>query len=208
LIRGILRRVVKIDKNGRMDPAGVDFAGTLAATQRGEEWAAAQLWRELNPRLIRFLRARHGDAAEDVASETWIRVTKNVGRFDGCEVEFRAWFFTIARATSIDWYRRAACRPTTVGDETMLDTHAAADDPAKGALDAIDTDAALALIGRLRHEEAEAILLRVVAGLDTEQVAQMLGIRPGTVRVLQHRGLRRLAEILEAERSQLRDVTQ
>jgi RNA polymerase sigma-70 factor (ECF subfamily) len=43
------------------------------------------------------------------------------------------------------------------------------------------------------------VTLRVVAGLDVGQVAAIVGKRPGTVRVLAHRGLRRLAEWLAAE---------
>ena len=190
-----------------MDRAKSDFAAMLAAAQRGEEWAVGRLWRDLNPRLVRFLRTRHGDGADDIASETWIRVSRSMQRFEGSEVDFRAWFFTIARAASIDWYRREARRPKSVSDLAMLETCAATDDPAQGALDAIDTDAALALIGRLPADQGEVLLLRVVAGLDAAHVGEVLGKRAGTVRVLQHRGLRRLAELLDAEQPRARDVT-
>lgn len=190
-----------------MDRARSDFAATLAAAQRAEEWAVATLWRDLNPRLVRFLRTRHGDGADDIASETWIRVSRSIQHFEGSEAGFRAWFFTIARAASIDWYRREARRPKSVSDLAMLETCAATDDPAQGALDAIDTDAALALIGRLPADQREVILLRVVAGLDAGHVGEVLGKLAGTVRVLQHRGLRRLAELLDAEQPRARDVT-
>ena len=190
-----------------MDPAQSDFAATIAAAQRGEDRAVAVLWRELNPKLIRFLRVRHGEAADDVASETWLRVSRNIDGFEGSEVEFRAWFFTIARATSIDWYRRAARRPVGIADEAALARHPATDDPETAALDAIDTNTALALIARLPDDQAEVVMLRVVGGLDAEHVGRVMGKRPGNVRVLQHRALRRLAEIVEVERSRTRDVT-
>ena len=51
----------------------------------------------------------------------------------------------------------------------------------------------------LTHDQAEVVLLRVIGDLDVEQVASIMGKRPGTVRVLQHRGLRRLAETLRRE---------
>jgi RNA polymerase sigma-70 factor (ECF subfamily) len=191
-----------------MDPARSDFAATLSAARRGQDWAVGLLWRDLNPRLMRFLGTRHREAADDIASETWIRVSRSIERFAGSEMEFRAWFFTIARATSIDWYRREARRPRSISDATLLETRAAADDPAQGAIEAIDTDAALALISRLPADQAEVVLLRVVAGLDADRVGRVLGKRPGTVRVLQHRGLRRLAELLGSEQVQPRDVTQ
>jgi len=57
----------------------------------------------------------------------------------------------------------------------------------------------LRLLGRLPDDQADVILLRVVAGLDTERVGAIVGKRPATVRVIQHRGLRRLAELLGSD---------
>jgi RNA polymerase sigma-70 factor, ECF subfamily len=59
------------------------------------------------------------------------------------------------------------------------------------------TDAAVALIGNLPEDQAEVLLLRIVADLDVATVAEILGKRPGTVRVLAHRWLKRLAQQLE-----------
>ena len=72
----------------------------------------------------------------------------------------------------------------------------AADDPAAAALESLATERALALIAQLPPDQAEVVMLRVVAGLDVARVATIVGKRPGTVRVLGHRGLRRLAELL------------
>ena len=60
------------------------------------------------------------------------------------------------------------------------------------------TAAAAFVVATLPRDQAEIVLLRVLGGLSVEQVAEMLGKRAGTVRVLQHRALRRLhAELLE-----------
>jgi RNA polymerase sigma-70 factor (ECF subfamily) len=58
---------------------------------------------------------------------------------------------------------------------------------------------AIAWIATLPRDQAEAILLRVVLGLDAETAAKVLGKRAGAVRTAAHRGLRRLAEQLEAD---------
>ena len=58
------------------------------------------------------------------------------------------------------------------------------------------TESALAVVARLPGQQAEVILLRVVAGLDTEVVADLLGKSPGAIRVLAHRGLRKLQSLL------------
>ena len=90
-------------------------------------------------------------------------------------------------------------------DEELGD-QVADDDPMNEVLEALDTDAALRVIRKLAPDQAEVILLRVVAGLDMARVAQILGKRPGAIRVLQHRGLRRLAQLLDADRRD-EDVT-
>jgi RNA polymerase sigma-70 factor, ECF subfamily len=69
-------------------------------------------------------------------------------------------------------------------------------DAADVAIEHLGTRSALALVAGLPALQAEVILLRVVAGLDTDTVAQVTGRSPGAVRVAAHRGLRRLAQIL------------
>jgi RNA polymerase sigma-70 factor (ECF subfamily) len=84
------------------------FAETLAGVQDGEATAASELWRAHHPALLRFLRTRHrSQDVDDVASEVWLRASRSWHRFDGDERDFRAWFFSIARAVSVDSYRHA-----------------------------------------------------------------------------------------------------
>ncbi len=186
---------------------GADFDEVMAAARLGDERAVGRIWRAFNPPLVRYLRVRHGEAADDVASETWLRASQSLARFKGDENDFRAWFFTLARAASVDWYRRAGRRPVVTTDPTDMLDRPSRDDPASDVLDALATEHALALLRRLSPDQAEVIALRVVAGLDADRVGQILGKRIGTVRVLQHRGLRRLAEILERERARTGPVT-
>jgi RNA polymerase sigma-70 factor (ECF subfamily) len=70
-----------------------------------------------------------------------------------------------------------------------------AEDSADMALEHLSTAAAIALVSELPPLQAEVVLLRVVAGLDTESVARLLRKSPGAVRVAAHRGLRRLAQL-------------
>jgi RNA polymerase sigma-70 factor (ECF subfamily) len=136
--------------------------------------------------------------ADDLASETWLGVVGGIHRFRGNEPAFRAWVFTIARHEALDWRRRGARRVTEL-PVTELVEQAAPDDPAVTALEGFSTRAALAMVARLPPDQAEAVVLRVVAGLDVNRVAGIMGKRPGTIRVLTHRGLRRLAEQLGAD---------
>jgi len=175
---------------------GPEFPAVLAAAAAGDGEAFGRLWRDLQPRLLRYFAVAAPAVADDLASETWLGVVRGLDRFQGNEPAFRAWVFTIARHEVLDWRRRAARRATEDLHANGLVELAAPDDPAADALEGFSTRAALAELATLPADQAEAIMLRVVAGLGVDRVAAIMGKRPGTVRVLTHRGLRRLAERL------------
>lgn len=181
------------------------LSAAVVAAQGGDEEGFRQLYRDVQPRLLRYLRALVGDDAEDVASDTWLQVARDVAGFRGDIDGFRGWTTTIARHRALDHLRRARRRPPTGEPFEALADVAAAEDTAEAALDAIGTDAALALIASLPPDQAEAVLLRVVVGLDAKTAGQVLGKRPGAVRTSAHRGLNRLAQRVERDS---RGVTQ
>jgi RNA polymerase sigma-70 factor (ECF subfamily) len=174
----------------------------LAAAVGGDEQAFARRWRDLHPGLLRYLPVVAPDASEDVAWETWLEVVRGLGQFTGDEPGFRSWVFTIARHRALDDRRRRVRRLTVPLPGELAAGWQGADDPAEQVVQGLSTRAALAVIAQLPHDQAEVVLLRVVAGLGVEQVARLLGRRPGAVRVLAHRGLRRLAERLGPEQQQ------
>jgi RNA polymerase sigma-70 factor (ECF subfamily) len=178
---------------------GDAFDQVLKAAAGGNEHAFAALWRDLQPGLLRYLKVMTPGMAEDLASETWVDVIRGLPRFEGTELGFRAWVFTVARHRVTDWRRRMARQPSIPIPSDLLPQQAAPDDPADAAVEAISTAAALALIAELPPDQAEVVALRSVAGLDVARVAEIVGKQPGAVRVLAHRGLRRLAERLGAE---------
>ena len=75
-------------------------------------------------------------------------------------------------------------------------------DPEAQAVKASESESALAHIASLPPDQAEVVLLRVVGGLDVEEVAAIVGKKAGAVRVLQHRGLKRLSGTLVSERGE------
>ena len=179
---------------------GSSFPELLAAAQGGDEQAFAVLWRELQPAVLRYLRVAAPLAAEDLAADTWVSVIRRLQQFRGDEGAFRAWVFTVARHRAIDWRRQAARRPTTLVPVERLAERPAPDDPVAQVLEGQSTRAALALVAELPPDQAEVVALRVLGGLEVAEVARIVGKRPGAVRVLAHRGLRRLAERVEAAR--------
>ena len=171
---------------------GGAFKVTLASARTGDDEAFARIFRDVQPALLRYLRVIATDP-EDVASETWVQVVAGLRRFRGEEQDFRAWLFTIARNRAADAGRSRARRPAVPLDMTEAAQHPTSPDAADLALETVSTRSTMALIKSLPPEQAEIIMLRVVAGLDTRAVAGIVGKTPGAVRVAAHRGLRRLA---------------
>jgi RNA polymerase sigma-70 factor, ECF subfamily len=185
-----------------VDVATPGLAGAVERAQRGDPDAFRALYRDTQPRLLRYLHALAGDDAEDLASETWLHITRDLHTFHGDPDHFRGWTATIARHRALDHLRRQGRRPpaTPVPAEDLA-LLPATDDTATTALDHLATDAAIRLIATLPPDQAEAVLLRAVLGLDAATAATVLGKRPGAVRTAAHRGLRTLARHLEPPRS-------
>ena len=173
---------------------GEGFAAVLAAAQDGSESAFSQLWRDTNPALLRYLRVIAPAAAEDIAADTWVKTLRNLSGFRGDEQAWRAWVFTTSRRLVIDERRRKTRKPAIPLSDVPLTALPFSADASDEALERISTKAAMAMLAELPPLQAEVILLRVVAGLETEAVAQLVGRSPGAVRVAAHRGLRRLAQ--------------
>jgi RNA polymerase sigma-70 factor (ECF subfamily) len=176
------------------------FDEVLAAAATGAEWAVTRLYREYQPALLSYLRFRDRAEAEDLAQEVWQGIGRGLARFEGDEAAFRAWLFTIARRRVADLRRHRARRPADPVPEEQFAGRPGVDDPEGSVLARLATDEAVARIAAaLPPAQAEIVILRVVAGLDATQVAAIVGKRPGTVRVMQHRALRRLAEVFSPE---------
>ncbi len=185
------------------DTGATDLDAALDAARRGEEHGFAALWIALNPLILRYLRVIVGQAAEDVASETWLNAAREVSVFRGDAGGFRVWLFRVARHRGLDELRRAGRRleePAGLPGDSGITPHerSAPDDTAAEALERLSTEQALKLISRLPKNQAEAVMLRVVVGLDAKQTAQVLGKRSGAVRIAAMRGLRSLSDLLDA----------
>ncbi|MEU6522144.1 RNA polymerase sigma factor [Streptomyces sp. NPDC046924] len=175
-----------------------ELTTAVRAAQDGDETAFRTVYRAVHPRLLGYVRTLVGDLdAEDVTSEAWLQIARDLQRFSGDADRFRGWAARIARNRALDHIRMRGRRPAIGGDETELTGRAAAFDTADRAIEAMATDGALAFIARLPQDQAEAVVLRVVVGLDAKTAAETLGKRPGAVRTAAHRGLKRLAEMLD-----------
>lgn len=181
---------------GALQPAFEgDLDAALVHARAGDEHGFLELWRTLQPMLLRYLRVYDGAGHEDVAAETWLHAVRDLPQFKGDAADFRRWLFTIARHRAIDAGRSRALRPLVlVGDARSLLHQTSSPSAEEQVMESMSTDDALALLGRLPVAQRELVALRVLADLDVATVADIVGISAGAVRVGVHRALKTLSD--------------
>jgi RNA polymerase sigma-70 factor (ECF subfamily) len=171
-------------------------AEALRRSRDGDAAAFAQLYRLHQPAVLRYLQVMVPGEAEDIASETWLQAVRDFSRFRGDAAGLRPWLVTIARHRALDALRARKRRPADAWDPAALPDIAAREDTEALTAESLATRRALALIAQLPPDQAEAVLLRVVVGLDAPAAAAVLGKRAGAVRMATSRGLARLEQLL------------
>ena len=175
---------------------GPDFSRVLAGAKSGAEWAWAAIYRDLAGPVRGYFIARGAADAEDLASETFLQVARDIASFEGDEHGFRSWVFVIAHRRLIDSWRAAGRRPrSTTLVEPVPDVEGG--NTEDEALDRLATAEALSAFGRLTEDQRAVLALRIIGGLSAQQTAGVLGRRAGAVRALQHRGLLALRQMIE-----------
>ncbi len=138
------------------------------------------------------------DVAEDLTAETFLKVVRAADRFDPAKGSSKAWILTVARNVLADWRRRARLRQyVTLG--TMHDLVYEAPSPEERLLREEEVGRLLDAVTTLADADRELIGLRYGSGMDTSEVAQILGISEGGVRTRLWRVLGRLRGALAHE---------
>jgi RNA polymerase sigma factor (sigma-70 family) len=179
------------------------FTTLLEAARKGSEAAWQELYDGLAPVVLGYLRANNAPDPEDVLSETFLQVARDISNFEGEESGFRSWVFTIAHHRLIDARRHVARRPVDLSPEPP-EPSGRADDAAEEALDRIGLEEVHRVLGTLSDDQRAVLLLRVLADMSVEDVAKTVGKRPGAVKALQRRGLAAVKRELARGRSQAR----
>jgi RNA polymerase sigma-70 factor (ECF subfamily) len=177
---------------------GLPFDDVLTAAQAGAAWAFEVLYRDLSPTVTGYLRMHGAAEPDDLASETFLGVFTGLAGFRGDEDALRAWVFTIAHRRLVDDWRRRSRRPQVADDPGDL-AELLGGDVEEDALVGVGTETVHRMCAALPDDQRSVLLLRILADLTVEQVAQAMGRSVASVKALQRRGLRALR--VEAERS-------
>jgi RNA polymerase sigma factor (sigma-70 family) len=183
---------------GRRDRFDGQFDAVLEGVRLGQPWAFDRIFRALAPVVTAYLRAQGAEEPDDLTSEVFLGVLRNIDSFEGDEAGFRSWVFTIVHRRLTDERRRVGRRPIheplTVAAATV-----APDDVEDAAGEALATDRVRALCESLVPDQRDVLLMRLVARMSVDEVATSLDKTPGAVKALQRRGFRAIGWMLEQE---------
>lgn len=170
-------------------PLGETFPNILQAARLGAEWAWAALYRELAPSVLGYLRACGAADPQDLSAEVFLRVVRDLARFEGDEGNFRSWVFVIAHHRLIDERRRLMRRPEAPYPVDAMESSGPAGNTEEEAMQHLATKHVREIINGLVPDQRDVLLLRVIGGLTVQEVARVVGKSNGAVKALQRRGL-------------------
>lgn len=184
------------------------FESTLAAARTGAAWAWESLYRDLAGHVAGYLRGKGAREVDDLVSETFLSVARDIHRFTGGEAAFRSWVFTIAHRRLLDAWR-AQGRSVPVADGEAAQEMAEREwlgDTETEAMTAMSMIEVNVLIKHLSKQQRDVLLLRVVGDLSVAETAKVLDTSEGAVRALQSRAIRELRARLSQRASHKRDA--
>jgi RNA polymerase sigma-70 factor (ECF subfamily) len=169
------------------------------SAQQGDTEAFAQLYDRYVDTVFRYVLFRVGDRelAEDVTSETFLRALRRIGSVSYQGRDVGAWFVTIARNLVLDHVKSSRFRLEVTTAE--VDIQHVASGPEQEVMSRVTTAALLECVERLGDDQRECIVLRFLQGMSVAETAEIMNRNEGAVKALQHRAVRRLAQLLPSE---------
>lgn len=170
------------------------------AAQEGDRSAFALLYDKYVDIVFRYVLFRVGDRelAEDVTSETFLRALRKIATITYQGRDVGAWFVTIARNLVLDHVKSSRYRLEVTTAE-VDDSRPVDGGPEQQVLAGATRDALLECVRQLGDDQRECIVLRFLQGLSVAETAAVMERNEGAVKALQHRAVRRLAQLLPPE---------
>jgi RNA polymerase sigma-70 factor, ECF subfamily len=163
--------------------------GLVERAQRGDRTALEELYLLHFDRIYSYLHLSVGTRhdAEDLTTQTFVKMLEAIGRFQWRSVPFSAWLFRIAHNLAMDHFR--ASRRWQPEEEIPETVHGEESSAEEQALTSLGQTSMLALIDRLSPEQRQVLTLKFVFRFSNAEAAAILGKTEGAVKSLQHRAL-------------------
>ncbi|KFU80679.1 RNA polymerase sigma-70 factor, ECF subfamily [Amycolatopsis lurida] len=197
----------KVEENdAAAEAAKAEAWDLVSAAQGGDTSAFGRLYDRYVDVVYRYVLFRLGDRdlAEDVTSETFLRALRRITSVSYQGRDVGAWFVTIARNIILDHVKSSRFRLEVVTDEVAEPTGApignvgvqAVAGPEQQAISRATRAELLRCVAELGEDQRECIVLRFMQGLSVAETAAIMKRNEGAIKALQHRAVRRLAQLL------------
>jgi RNA polymerase sigma-70 factor, ECF subfamily len=180
-----------------VDEEHVETWRLVTLAQAGDGDAFGQLYDRYVDIVFRFVYYRVNDRglAEDFTSETFLRALRRINTISYQGRDIGAWFVTIARNIVLDHVKSARHRLEITTADTIEGRHVAPS-PESAVLTALSSEALMTAVNQLGDEQRECVLLRFMQGFSVSETAAVMGKKDGAIKALQHRAVRKLAELV------------
>jgi RNA polymerase sigma factor (sigma-70 family) len=175
-----------------------EFPAVIAAARRRAPWALERIYTTLAPAVAGLLHVQGAAEPDDLTSEVFVGVLRNLDAFRGDEAGFRSWVFTIAYRRLADERRRRRRRPPPDPLDDRPDMPSP-DDVEADVNRGLAADRIRRLCDRLAPAQRDVLVLRLFGRLTVTEVARVLGTSSGAVKSLQRRGYATLSRLLEQD---------
>jgi RNA polymerase sigma-70 factor, ECF subfamily len=172
-----------------------DDEQTIAQVKNGDADAFGVLYEQYAETIFRYVYSHLDNRldAEDLTEEIFLRAWRALPKYDERGLPFTAFLFRIARNSLIDYYRQKKVVQSI--DDIELQSHEAG--PEEIVAINIENSDLRKTIAELREDYRNVLIFRFLSGLSPEETAQVMQRSIGAVRVLQHRALAALKDLLD-----------
>jgi RNA polymerase sigma-70 factor (ECF subfamily) len=192
--------VDETDADDGVDETHVETWRLVRLSQEGDGEAFGLLYDRYVDIVYRFVYFRINDRAlaEDFTSETFLRALRRIGTISYQGRDIGAWFITIARNIVLDHLKSARHRLELTTADT-LEGKEQAESTESAVLNLLQSERLMQAVNQLGDEQRECVMLRFVQGLSVSETAGVMGKNDGAIKALQHRAVRKLADLVGAE---------
>jgi len=169
----------------------------VRAAQEGDMGAFSELYERYYDVVFRYVLFRMNDRtlAEDITQEAFVRALRRIGSVTYQGRDIAAWFVTIARNLIFDHVKSSRYRLESITAD-IIELSPSTNGPEQQVLDGATNDELLRCVRKLNPDQQECIQLRFLQGLSVAETARIMDRNEGAVKALQHRAVRRLAQLL------------
>jgi RNA polymerase sigma-70 factor (ECF subfamily) len=170
----------------------------IETAKNGDAQAFGVLYERYSPQVYRFF-AVHLNVyldAEDLTVEVFLRAGQNLNDYEEKGIPFLAYLFTVSRNMLIDFYRHSDkfAQVKSIEDQELHDTQPKPED---ALMMRLQQEEIRNTLGRLPEDYQMVLILRFLSELSPDETARVMKRSPGAIRVLQHRALAALRDLLE-----------